>query len=43
MEVLKIIRLSLGSITILNTKFVKLRPFVSGRTLILYDNETLFK
>lgn len=27
----------------LNTKFVKLRPILSGRTLILYDNGTLFK
>jgi len=30
-------------ISILNTKFVKLRPLLSGRTLILYDNGTLFK
>ena len=37
MEILKIIGLSLGSI------FVKLRPIFSGRTLILYDNGTLFK
>ena len=27
----------------LNTKFVKLRPILSGRTLILYDNGILFK
>ena len=27
----------------LNIKFVKLRPILSGRTLILYDNGTLFK
>lgn len=27
----------------LNLKFVKLRPILSGRTLILYDNGTLFK
>ena len=27
----------------LNIKFVKLRPMLSGRTLILYDNGTLFK
>ena len=31
------------SVSFLNTKFVKLRPFLSGRTLILYDNGTLFK
>ena len=30
-------------IGILNTRFVKLRPIFSGRTLILYDNGTLFK
>ena len=30
-------------VSILNTKFVKLRPILSGRTLILYDNGTLFK
>lgn len=30
-------------VSFLNTKFVKLRPFLSGRTLILYDNGTLFK
>lgn len=30
-------------ISYLNTKFVKLRPFFSGKTLILYDNGTLFK
>lgn len=29
--------------SILNIKFVKLRPFLSGRTLVLYDNGTLFK
>lgn len=27
----------------LNIKFVKLRPIISGKTLILYDNGTLFK
>ena len=31
------------TVSFLNTKFVKLRPFLSGRTLILYDNGTLFK
>lgn len=31
------------TVSILNIKFVKLRPFLSGRTLILYDNGTLFK
>lgn len=31
------------TISFLNTKFVKLRPVLSGRTLILYDNGTLFK
>ncbi len=30
-------------ISIVNMKFVKLRPFFSGKTLILYDNGTLFK
>lgn len=30
-------------ISIINNKFVKLRPFFSGTTLILYDNGTLFK
>lgn len=30
-------------ISFINMKFVKLRPFFSGRTLILYDNGTLFK
>ena len=30
-------------VSILNTKFVKLRPFLSGKTLILYDDGTLFK
>ncbi len=30
-------------ISFLNIKFVKLRPLFSGRTLILYDNGTLFK
>ncbi len=30
-------------ISFLNTKFVKLRPIFSGKTLILYDNGTLFK
>lgn len=29
--------------SILNIKFVKLRPMISGKTLILYDNGTLFK
>ena len=29
--------------SVLNNKFVKLRPILSGRTLILYDNGTLFK
>ena len=31
------------AVSFLNTKYVKLRPFLSGRTLILYDNGTLFK
>lgn len=31
------------AISFLNTKFVKLRPILSGKTLILYDNGTLFK
>ena len=31
------------TVSFLNTKYVKLRPFFSGRTLILYDNGTLFK
>lgn len=31
------------TVSFLNTKFTKLRPFLSGRTLILYDNGTLFK
>ena len=31
------------TISFINTKFVKLRPILSGRTLILYDNGTLFK
>ena len=31
------------TVSFLNTKFVKLRPFLSGKTLILYDNGTLFK
>ena len=31
------------TVSFLNTKYVKLRPFLSGRTLILYDNGTLFK
>lgn len=31
------------TVSFLNTKFVKLRPLLSGRTLILYDNGTLFK
>ncbi len=30
-------------VSFLNTKFAKLRPILSGRTLILYDNGTLFK
>lgn len=30
-------------VSFLNTKFVKLRPFLSGKTLVLYDNGTLFK
>lgn len=30
-------------VSLLNTKFVKLRPILSGKTLILYDNGTLFK
>lgn len=30
-------------VSFLNTKFVKLRPVLSGKTLILYDNGTLFK
>lgn len=30
-------------VSYLNTKFVKLRPILSGKTLILYDNGTLFK
>lgn len=30
-------------VSFLNTKFVKLRPILSGKTLILYDNGTLFK
>ena len=30
-------------VSFLNTKFAKLRPIHSGRTLILYDNGTLFK
>ena len=30
-------------VSILNTKFVKLRPFLSEKTLILYDDGTLFK
>ena len=30
-------------VSILNTKFVKLRPFLSRKTLILYDDGTLFK
>lgn len=29
--------------SLLNIKFVKLRPIISGKTLILYDNGTLFK
>lgn len=31
------------TVSFLNTKFVKLRPILSGKTLILYDNGTLFK
>ena len=31
------------SISYINMKFVKLRPIFSGKTLILYDNGTLFK
>ena len=31
------------TVSYLNIKFTKLRPFLSGRTLILYDNGTLFK
>lgn len=31
------------TISFINIKSVKLRPFLSGRTLILYDNGTLFK
>lgn len=31
------------TVSFLNIKFVKLRPFLSGKTLILYDNGTLFK
>lgn len=31
------------AVSFLNTKFVKLRPILSGKTLILYDNGTLFK
>lgn len=31
------------AISFLNTKFAKLRPILSGKTLILYDNGTLFK
>lgn len=30
-------------ISFINTKFVKLRPILSGKTVILYDNGTLFK
>lgn len=30
-------------ISLVNMRFVKLRPLLSGRTLILYDNGTLFK
>lgn len=30
-------------VSFLNTKFAKLRPVLSGKTLILYDNGTLFK
>lgn len=30
-------------ISFINMKFTKLRPFFSGKTLILYDNGTLFK
>lgn len=31
------------TISFINMKFVKLRPIFSGKTLILYDNGTLFK
>ena len=31
------------AVSILNIRFVKLRPFLSGKTLVLYDNGTLFK
>ena len=31
------------TVSFLNTKYVKLRPFLSGRTLILYEEGTLFK
>lgn len=31
------------AISFLNTKFAKLRPIFSGKTLVLYDNGTLFK
>ena len=31
------------TVSFLNTKYVKLRPFLSGKTLILYNNGTLFK
>ena len=30
-------------VTFLNTKFIKLRLILSDKTLILYDNGTLFK
>ena len=30
-------------ISLINMKFVKVRPFFSGKTLILFDNGTLFK
>lgn len=30
-------------ISVINMKCVKLRPFFSGKTLVLYDNGTLFK
>lgn len=30
-------------ISLLNSKFVKVRPMFSGKTLILYDNGTLFR
>ena len=30
-------------VSMLNMRFVKLRPLLSGKTLILYDNGTLFK